>query len=187
MAHRFDVKHASHLLSEERARLIPAEMVLDKLALSKDESFVDVGVGPGYFALPAAKRAAKVYGVDVEPKMLEMVHDRAAEAGLNNIQAVHADAQAIHVEDAVAEKALMAFVLHEVPSRPQALRELHRLMKPSGKLMILEWMAKPMESGPPLHERLSETQVEQDLRDAGFKVQETWYPNEQHFAVIAQK
>lgn len=187
MGHRFDVKHASCLLSEERGRLIPADLVLDKLALTREDAFVDVGVGPGYFALPAAQRVSRVYGVDIEPKMLEMVEQRAREAGLNNIHTVTSEAQSIKVDNEVADKALMAFVLHEVPSRLETLNELHRVLKPAGTVMILEWMAKPTESGPPLHERLKESQVEQDLQEAGFTIQETWYPNDQHFAVIAEK
>lgn len=188
MGHRFDVKHASRLLSEDRARLLPAEVVLDKLELSRGQQLVDIGVGPGFFAIPAAERGAIVYGVDVEPKMLEMLQARAAEQGLqDNVHPVLSDAQAIAIADGVSDRVLYAFVLHEVASRPDALKEVARMLKAAGRVMILEWRPIATEFGPPLHERLQESEVAQELEQAGFQVLETWYPNDQHYAVIAQK
>jgi len=187
MGHRFDVKHASRLLSEDRARLLPAEVVLDKLELSTGHFFIDIGVGPGFFAIPAAQRGATVYGVDVEPKMLDMLQTRAEEQGLHDIHPVLSDAQAIQIGDQISDRVLYAFVLHEVASRADALREVFRMLKENGRVMILEWRPIETEFGPPLHERLQEADVAQELQQAGFQVIETWYPNDQHYAVIAQK
>ncbi|RUM88282.1 MAG: methyltransferase, partial [Thermodesulfatator sp.] len=56
MAHRFDPRKKHKLESEERRRLLPPEAVLELLELTPGETLVDLGCGPGYFALPAAER-----------------------------------------------------------------------------------------------------------------------------------
>src|SRR5215831_7010763 len=52
--------------------------VIAALKLGKDSVVCDVGVGPGYFALRLAPKVAQVYGVDVEPGMLDALRERIA-------------------------------------------------------------------------------------------------------------
>ena len=86
--HRFNPDNRHRLLSEQRYALLPPDRVLDALTLEPTMTVGDIGCGPGFFTLPLAERLTegRVYAVDVEPVMLQMVQERADAAGLTNIQ-----------------------------------------------------------------------------------------------------
>ena len=116
----------------------------------------DVGVGPGYFAIPAARQTnATVYGIDVETKMLVALQKRAQNEGLTNVQALEGTAEAIPLPDSAVDRTLCAFVLHEVSNLDKALRELRRITKTGGVLCLVEWEKQETSFGPPVAERLS--------------------------------
>ena len=169
MAHRFNPDHADRLLSRERRESLPPERVLEHLRLTADASLADVGVGPGYFALPAARLTrGAVYGIDVQPRMLELVRAAAADAGLDNFVALAGDAEAIPLPDAAVDCVLCAFVLHEVADLARALRELRRIAKPRGRIALAEWEKIESPAGPPLSARLERAVLERAAQEAGF-------------------
>ncbi|SIS93184.1 class I SAM-dependent methyltransferase [Alicyclobacillus vulcanalis] len=187
MPHVFRPEHAMRLLSEERQRLLPAARVLDALDLRAPCDAVDIGAGPGYFALPLARLAqGKVYAVDLSPEMLDMLRQRAADEGVS-VEAVQGSADRLPLEDHAVDRALMAFVLHEVPDREQAVREVYRVLRPGGRFLLLEWDKRPMEMGPPVEERLSVEACEAMLTSSGFRVLHRIYPNDVHYGLVAER
>ena len=83
---------------------------------------VDYGCGPGLFTLAAARlvgTAGKVYGVDLEPRMVELVARRAQEAGLSNVTAVASDGTRAALPDAVADFIVCVQIMHYQPTREQ--------------------------------------------------------------------
>lgn len=169
MAHKFDPKNWQRLESPERRRTLAPERVLDEIGLQAGQTFIDVGTGTGFFAIPAAERVGsngRVYAVDTSEEMLGHLADRINGQPLP-IQIIHSQETRIPIEDHIADYVFMSAVFHEIlPSDREAfLMELKRLVKPGGKVIILDW-APVMERkiGPPLEERLPRDQVEAALR-----------------------
>ncbi|MCL6452037.1 MAG: methyltransferase domain-containing protein [Alicyclobacillus sp.] len=186
VGHRFDPRHVARLLDEQRRNLLPPDEILAPLDVHPQHVVADVGCGPGYFSLPLAERCRTVYGVDVSPDMLDMLRRRAGEAGTLNIEPIQAVAEQIPLPDASVDRLLCAFVLHEVDSLALALREFRRLLKPAGKLMIIEWDKQPMEMGPPLAERLHVDDLVRVAEEVAFQVE--WRRlNPYHYVVLAQR
>lgn len=169
MAHRFDPREKHKLESPERRRHLPPERVLELLDLKPGETLLDLGCGTGYFALPAAERvgpSGRVLAVDVEEEMLAEVQKKAS--GLTQIELVRSETYRVPLPEAVAEAALLAFVLHEVEDPVRLLREVRRLLKPGGRVLVLEWQKKETPMGPPVSERLTEDETRAFLERAGF-------------------
>ncbi|WP_067620519.1 class I SAM-dependent methyltransferase [Alicyclobacillus acidiphilus] len=146
----------------------------------------DVGCGSGYFTIPLAQLTAEtVYGIDVSGEMLEMLGERAAQADVSNIERIEAVAEHIPLPDGSVDRILCSLVLHEVDDLDQTLAEFRRLLKSSGKLMVIEWERKPMEMGPPLEERIDAGALSQKITEAGFQCQ-PFRPNMQQYVLVAQ-
>nr|WP_285890655.1 methyltransferase domain-containing protein [Halalkalibacter oceani] len=159
-------------MSTKRKELIPPNMVIEMLDLNMKDTVADLGAGNGYFTLPIAKGVKKtVYAVDIEPKMLEMLKVNAVEEQIDNINYVVSDIENIQLD--LVNKALITFVIHEVPNLDKALCEIKRILKPGGQLLLLEWEAVETEMGPPLHERIPSQKLGELLRGNGFDIEVT--------------
>ncbi|UOF92407.1 class I SAM-dependent methyltransferase [Fodinisporobacter ferrooxydans] len=186
MGHRFNPKHVHKLTSPERQKLLPPEEILQSLEIGLQDDIADIGCGPGYFAIPAARMTrGTVYGVDVEPEMLRILQDNMREADISNIQTVESDMEHIQLPDHCVNKLLCSFVLHEVGDMDQAIREFQRILRPNGKILVIEWEKKEMESGPPLEERLEASELEQKLQAFDFQTRLV-RPNDKQYMIIAE-
>ena len=167
---RFNPSKADRLISEKRYNVLDPQRVVNFFEVEKGDKVADLGAGNGFFTLPIARKTETVvYGVDIEPEMLALLDKRAKVENINNIEYITSDLEDIQLEDDSADKALISFVLHEVPDLPQALSELKRIVKHDGKVLILEWEAVESEMGPPLHERISSEDMKKILTDHGIE------------------
>ncbi|MDC3414730.1 methyltransferase domain-containing protein [Aquibacillus sp. 3ASR75-11] len=171
---RFNPNDADKLISTERKELIPSNKVIEMLDLSKNDTVADLGAGNGYFTIPIAKGMKKpVYAVDIESKMLGMLKEKAVEEQIDNINYVVSDLENIQLDKGLVNKALIAFVIHEVPNLDKALCEIKRILKPEGQLLLLEWEAVETEIGPPFHEKIPSEKMGELLRENGFDIEVT--------------
>lgn len=139
---RYDADWIDFMLQTERRGSPPAEQTLTYLGLGPGQIVADVGCGPGFFTLPAARLVAptgRVYAIDVEPKMLELVAKRAAAENLAGIEVRSGHRDRIPLDDATAHLTLCALVLHDLDDRLGIVRELARVTRPKGRIAIVEW------------------------------------------------
>ena len=169
--HRFDPAHLHRLVSPERDAWLHPQQVLDALHLRPGLKVVDFGSGPGYFTLPVAERVGSsgtVFALDAEQAMLEALQQRATAAAVSNIFAILNDARNIPLPDAIADRALLSLVLHEMPDRSLLLSEVSRLLRPQGRLVVVEWQPWQTEHGPSPGERLAPETLADELQGHGF-------------------
>jgi len=107
---------------------------------------LEVGPGTGYYAIPAAGWIGpdgRLDVFDVQPEMLEHTMRRAAAAGLDNVHPTRGDARSLPYEDAAFDAAYLVTVLGEIPDQEQALRELRRIVRPEGRVVVGELWGDP--------------------------------------------
>jgi SAM-dependent methyltransferase len=135
---RFWVEAPHPLITRERLREI--------LEPQPGERILEVGPGTGYYTLDVAewvKPDGQVDILDVQQEMLDHTMLRAGERGLSNINPTRADATAMPYDDGTYDAVLLVTVLGEVPDQDAALRELGRVLKPGGRLVVGELLGDP--------------------------------------------
>ena len=127
------------------------------------ERVLEVGPGTGYYALPVAGWLApggRLDVLDVQQEMLDHTMQRAGEQGVENIVPALADARSLPYANGTFDAAYLVTVLGEIPDQGAALRELRRVVKPSGRIVVGELFGDPhMVTSGALRERAG---------DAGF-------------------
>lgn len=118
---------------------------LDPVVASGVTAIIDIGVGTGNLALPAVERWPDVHvsGIDASGEMLEAALALAAalpEAARDRFDGQVAFAADLPYDDATFDLAMSSFVLQLVPSRPKALREIRRVLRPGGTLGYVTWL-----------------------------------------------
>lgn len=97
---------------------------------------LEVGVGTG-LALPHYKPSLRVTGIDLSPDMLERARERAEKAELKNIEALlEMDATALRFPDSSFDAVVAMYVMTVVPEPEKVMRELARVTKPGGTVLI---------------------------------------------------
>ena len=112
---------------------------------------LDLGSGAGFDALLAAGKVGptgRVVGVDMTDAMLERARTNAESAGLFNVEFRKGDIESLPVDDGLFDVVLSNCVLNLCPDKDRALREIHRALKPGGKLAVsdMAWTTEPPES-----------------------------------------
>lgn len=116
-----------------------ASEALDLVELKPGERFLDVAAGPGGLGLPAARLGADVFATDWSPAMIERFEARAKAEGLTNARGAVMDAHALRIEDDSFDVTGSLFGVMLVPDQPRALREMVRVTKPGGRVLIIAY------------------------------------------------
>lgn len=117
--------------------------VLDPAATDRA---LDVGTGGGHAALALAPAVASVVGIDPTPEMLAVATRLAAERGIANVTFILATADALPFPDASFDRVMSRFSVHHWPRPGGAFREIHRVVRPGGRLVLVDLLAP--EDGP---------------------------------------
>ncbi len=184
----FDTRRARRLDGEERVKeLRPQQLLTEVAGITRGMTCVDLGCGTGTFSLPMAGCVGSegiVYAVDDSAEMLEYLR---AKNPPPNLRLVQRDAGQTGLDSQIADFCLLAFILHEVKQPDSVVSEAFRLLKPEGKVLVVEWKADLGSPGPPRNRRLSQGQVERLFQTVGFSrfAYVDWTKN--HFAVMGSK
>ena len=149
----FDRRTAEQLEVAYRARdiLRRRELVYAALDAGAGARIVDVGCGPGFYVAELLERVGRsgfVVGVDRSPQMLELAKNRARS---ENVDFREGDATALPVRDEDFDAALSVQVLEYVADVDAALAELHRALRPGGRVVIwdVDWTTVSWRSSDP--------------------------------------
>src|SRR5512139_761991 len=123
----------------------PSEMPI-RHGIQPSMTVLEVGPGNGRYTIETARcvgSLGKVVTIDIEPKMIERVQQRAQIEGITNLEAKVADVYHLPFPDGMFDAVYMITVISEIPDPEQAMHEFHRLLSPSGTLAFSELFTDP--------------------------------------------
>lgn len=123
--------------------LITRRRLRGLLAPQSCERVLEIGPGTGHYTMPVAQWLTpdgQLDIFDIGPEFLEHTVRVAAERGLHNIVPTQGDARRLPYPDATFDAVCMITVLGEIPDQEKALREVVRVLKPDGQLVVGEFV-----------------------------------------------
>lgn len=142
------------------------------LHLTPRIKIADLGAGEGVLSQLLAQRAEMVYCIDSSPRMVEVGMELATKNGIDNLQYKLGDIENVPLPEASVELALLSQALHHAEKPAKAIAEAYRILKPDGKLVILDLKEHQFEKARELYADrwlgFSENQLYRWLKETGF-------------------
>ena len=165
---------APWLVRESRQREEDCRLLLESLAIRPGQTVCDMGCGNGFYTLELARLVGPrgiVYAVDIQPEMLRLLAQRAAEEGLSNIRPVLGSTVDPRLPRAAIDMILCVDVYHEFSHPAAMLARIRESLADGGQLVLAEFRGEdPAVPIKPLH-KMTKVQVRAELEPAGFVVE----------------
>lgn len=164
---------AAWLVRPSREKEEHCRELLEILQLEAGQTVCDFGCGNGFYTLRLARQVApqgKVLAVDIQQQMLDLLAERASDAGVTNIVPVLATTDNPGLPPRAVDLVLMVDVYHELSDPEPVLRAVRTSLKPQGRLVLVEFRAEdPSVPIKPLH-KMSKKQILKELVPNGFRL-----------------
>ena len=156
---------AAWLERQERDREERTDLLLAALMLQPGFVVADIGAGTGYLSrrmAPAVMPGGKVWAVDVQPEMVNMLMAGAKRSGLTQIEARLGAVDDVKLPASSVDLAVMVDVYHELAYPYEVLSSVVKALKPGGRVVFVEYKAEdPLVPIKPLH-KMSEAQIRRE-------------------------
>ncbi len=171
--HRFDdpERWADRFEDPSRDAWQEPERVLQAMELTVSSRVADIGAATGYFPVRIAPRVPEgvVYGVDIEPTLVNYLNVRAHRAGLTNLVGLVCEPQDPRIPEPV-DVVLVCNTYHHIDMRVDYFERLRGSLRPGGRLMIVDFRKGEFPVGPSDEHKLPATQVIDELGRAGYRI-----------------
>jgi ubiquinone/menaquinone biosynthesis C-methylase UbiE len=150
----------------------PARLV-QALGLRSGQTVAEIGAGSGYFVRRLARIVGprgRVYAVDVEPRMLPILIERLRRGGIKNVTPVLGRDDDPLLPARSCDLVLVVNTYHHLRGGSRYLRRLHRLLRPGGRLVNVDFHRRETPVGPPVERRVAREIFLRDAGRAGFRL-----------------
>ena len=148
------------------------QLVIDALEIKPGQTIADLGAGSGYYSFriaPLVGPAGKVLAIDIEPRMLEAIAERARREHVGNVATVHSSAQDPNLAPGSVDLLFMVDVYHELEYPYEMMTTVRAALKRGGRVALVEYRGEdPDVLIKPLH-KMSERQMRREMQAAGFR------------------
>lgn len=163
--------------------------ILKNFDIKLGMKIADFGCGAGYFTIPLAKHVGKegiVYAIDVLQTALESVEGRARMYSLLNIETIRANLEKEHgstLDDASVEMVILSNVLFQSKLKEDILKEAKRVLKKTGKIVVIEWNDDAI-LGPNVAYRILKEQLKKLVKEVGFVLEKEFQAGDSHYGLV---
>lgn len=165
------------------------EQVIAQIPLGDNMTVIDLGAGTGAYSVAAGRRVpgGKVYAVEVMEDFLSKIKSNARAAGLANVETVWGDIESPHgtkIKDGAGDLAVVANVLFQVTDKKALFEEASRILKPGGRLLIVEWSDSFAGLGPSPDAVVSKEAAREAALRAGFSYDGEVSAGDHHYGLL---
>ena len=179
------------IVSGGNALLQPRAILREHLRIMPGQIIGNFGCGGGgFFTLECARLVGdqgQVYAVDIVKNALSSVDGKAKLQGLYNVKTVWSDLEiygATDIPEASLDHGLLVNILFQSKKQDAIIREATRMIKPGGKLLIIDWNDVPVSFGPAVQERVRIDELRALVPQLGYTEEKLFEAGQYHFGLI---
>jgi ubiquinone/menaquinone biosynthesis C-methylase UbiE len=165
--------YSQRLLIEIPHPLISRSRLREALEPAPGERVLEIGPGTGYYTAELADwvgSEGRIEIFDIQQEMLDHTMRRMSERGIANVTPTQGDARDLPYEDSSFDAVVLVTVLGEIPDQDAALREIARVLRPGGRLVVGEMVFDPHVVTPGALERRAQAAGLRLTRRSGTKL-----------------
>ena len=147
------------------------DKALDDIGVKAGDVVADVGAGTGYYTVKLAPRVqpgGRVYATDIQPEMLEKLRARLAAEKVSGVEPVLAHADDPGLPSHALDLILLVDVYHELSQPQRTLQQLKAALKPTGRLVLLEFRKEDPEVPIRIDHKMSVAEARLEVEHEGF-------------------
>jgi len=145
----------------------------------------DIGAGSGIFSFPAAQiSSSDIFALEISDDMIEVLENKKSENNTQNIIIRKVESEDLPLDDDICDMAIMVTVLHEIEDKSSMIKEIKRVLKENGKLVVIEFHKDKTPMGPPIDHRISQELVLELCNDNGFKTTEKYRLGDNFYCLV---
>ncbi len=158
--------------------------------LGEGMKIADFGTGGGAHILPMLARVqeyGEIFAIDVQAPKLSRILNEAKRHGYKNLSIIHADLEAkngSHLKDKSVDRVAMTNFLHFINDKPAVFREAARILKRTGRLIVIDWKSSHGNIGPHASQILTIEWAEKIAERAGFVFDRQFEAGDHHYGLV---
>jgi ubiquinone/menaquinone biosynthesis C-methylase UbiE len=162
---------------------------LKSFGLREDNIVADLGAGTGFYsvALGAIVPKGKVYAVELQKDFLDTIKRKILEAHLDNVEIILGDVEKLggtKIGDGVADAIIASNILFQVGDKEQFIEEIKRILKPRGRVLLIDWSESSIMSGTTI---IPKDKAKEIFEKKGFVVDREIDAGDHHYGMILTK
>jgi arsenite methyltransferase len=166
------------------------DRVIESLRISPGDRIADLGAGGGYFTFSLAKAVGpdgKVYAVDIDEEMTDLVAQRAKKDAVGNVEVILAKPDDPLLPSPGVDLIFTSNTYHHIENRVNYLTNLRKYLRPNGRIAIIEFDRRGWFAGMFKHYTPSEF-IKREMEQAGYSLQNEFnFLDRQSFLIFAPK
>ncbi|MFA6536344.1 MAG: methyltransferase domain-containing protein [Candidatus Paceibacterota bacterium] len=166
---------------------------IEQLDLEKSAKVADFGAGSGFYTIALSRAVGgegRVYAVDIQKDLLEKIKNTAKLEGLHNIEYVWGDLERLggsKIQENSLDAVVIANILFQVENREVFVTEAKRVIKPNGRILVIDWADSFSGMGPEASRVITKAQAQKLFTDKGLKLVREIEAGSHHYGFIFSK
>lgn len=165
---------ADWLERPEREREENVSQAIENMGIQPNERIADIGAGSGYYTFRMARKVSqgKVFAVDLQLEMLDIMNQRIEREGIENVELIRGSETSSKLEANSVDLVTMVDVYHELSHPRETMQNIVSALRPGGRFVLLEYrMEDPTVPIKRLH-KMSEEQAVREMESVGLRLRE---------------
>ena len=166
---------------------------IEQCGIQAGMEIADLGAGSGFYTIAAGKAlisTGRVYAIDVQKELLTKIKNTAVAQGLYNVEVIWGDIEkpsGTHLRESSIDLALLTNILFQLDNKQDVLSEVKRILKPGGRVLVVDWSDSFGGIGPEPKKVVLKTSAVEMFEKNGFHLDREIDAGSHHYGIIFKK
>ena len=165
------------------------EKILKFFGLQENMVVADLGAGSGFYTIPIAHllTGGKVYAVEIQKDFLDTIRNKIKELKLENVECLWGDVEVkggTRLKDDTIDRVVASNILFQIEHKEKFLDEIKRILKPQGKVLLIDWHDSDSPLAPKGNRLVKEERARSLFESRGFIFERIVDAGEHHYGMI---